>query len=151
MEYETNSRYSLYIQSDDNWHHDLTDLDGGDGKESIEARSRVVRQESKRLLETFRESLSAIFDCCETRKAAYVAQIKKIRDVSNLATRNAMQVEIVSIFFCMCMNIRARTHTSFIYTVQYSLVSLVSVRVLIECVYISNILFYYIESLRRSA
>ena len=94
MEYETNSRYSLYIQSDNNWHHDLTDLDGGDDKESIEARSRVVRQEAKRLLDAFRESLSAIFDCCETRKAAYIAQVKKIRDVSNMATRNAMQVNI---------------------------------------------------------
>lgn len=99
MEYETNSRYSLYIQSDNNWHHDLTDFDGGDDKESIETRSRVVRQDAKRLLDAFRESLSAIFDCCETRKVAYIAQVKKIRDVSNMATRNAMQVNIGSSFF----------------------------------------------------
>jgi hypothetical protein len=43
------------------------DYDGEDEQESVVARSRVFRQESKRLLGTFLESLTALFDCCETR------------------------------------------------------------------------------------
>jgi len=41
---------------------------------------------------SFRDCLAAVVAYCDTRKASYLLQLTKQRKISNLATRNAIQV-----------------------------------------------------------
>jgi hypothetical protein len=38
-------------------------------------------------------SITTVFNCFETRKGMYSSQVRKTREISNQATRNALQVD----------------------------------------------------------
>jgi hypothetical protein len=62
----------------------------------------VLEKSSKALVKVFNNALSSIVRCFEARKTAYVTQLQKARDISNMATRHVMQVS------SLCTTIRRR-------------------------------------------
>ena len=58
----------------------------------------IVEEYSADLEETFTAMLRALAECVTVRKNTYLSQLRKAREISNMATRNAIQVIIFSYF-----------------------------------------------------
>lgn len=52
----------------------------------------LLQTSTSKIYENLLESIAAISECFVNRKTIYLKELKKLREVSNQATRNAIQV-----------------------------------------------------------
>lgn len=64
----------------------------------------LLQTSTSKLYENLLESITAISECFINRKTIYLKELKKLREVSNQATRNAIQVNIYILIFYLFSN-----------------------------------------------
>ena len=85
MEYEANSRFSIHLGFDSDWAEIKSE-------ENVSNLCKSMRRDTQRFFTAFNDCLSVIFEVFKAKKLAYSAQLRQVREISNFATRSAMQV-----------------------------------------------------------
>ena len=68
----------------------------------------ILSQKLSTLQESFTNLLTVFVDCVSSRSKIYVKQIQRMREVSNVACRNALQVRLFNLLlgFHLCYTFR---------------------------------------------
>lgn len=75
--------------------------------QSLPREATIMEEKYQDLLQMLRLVLQEGSECFQSKKLAYQAQMKKVRDNANVAIRNAMQVRIYPVDLCSRLSNRS--------------------------------------------